>query len=208
MNNQYQELNKPRLLLVDDNPAIHEDLLKVLCRSNKEQQALASEAADLFDDEEKNNSYSLDFEVDSAYQGEEAYVLVSQAVKEQRRYSLAFVDIRMPPGWDGIETIGHLWKVDPGLHVIVCTAFSDYSLDDIIEKIGLSDRMVILKKPFDNIEALQLANALSHKWRLQEESNNLYEELLRRNDQTEQNLEQALQKIKELETRIAAKPQS
>lgn len=202
MDTEYQELNKPRLLLVDDNPAIHEDLIKVLSRSNEEEQALASEAADIFGDDNKSNTYSLDFEVDSAYQGEEAFVLVSQAFKEKRRYSLAFVDIRMPPGWDGIETIGHLWKVDPALHVIVCTAFSDYSLDDIIEKIGLSDHLVILKKPFDNIEALQLANALTHKWRLQEESNNLYEELLRRNDQAERNLEDARQKIKELEAMV------
>ena len=72
---------------------------------------------------------------------------------------MAFVDVRMPPGWDGIETIARLWEVAPDLQVVVCTAYSDYSLDEITQQLGHSDQLVILKKPFDNIEALQLAQA-------------------------------------------------
>jgi len=79
---------------------------------------------------------------------------------------MAFVDVRMPPGWDGIETIARIWEKYPELQVVVCTAYSDYSWDDLIAKIGQSDRLVILKKPFDTVEALQLANALTAKWDL------------------------------------------
>ena len=203
MDIQSETLKKPRLLIVDDNPSIHEDLIKVLARSGSEQQAIADEAADLFDDAQEESAFSLNFDIDSAYQGQEAYALVKKALEEHKRYCLAFVDIRMPPGWDGIETISHLWKLDPGLHVIVCTAYSDYSLDQIIHKIGMNDRMAILKKPFDNIEALQLANALSHKWSLQEESNFIYEELLQRSDQQEKDLQAALARIQELEATLA-----
>jgi signal transduction histidine kinase len=79
---------------------------------------------------------------------------------------MAFVDVRMPPGWDGVETTLELWKVAPDLQIVICTAYSDYSWDDMLAKLGSSDRLVILKKPFDTIEVLQLANALTEKWNL------------------------------------------
>jgi len=79
---------------------------------------------------------------------------------------MAFVDVRMPPGWDGVETIEKLWEVYPDLQVVICTAYSDYAWDELIAKVGRSDRLLILKKPFDNVEVLQLANALTEKWRL------------------------------------------
>jgi DNA-binding NtrC family response regulator len=72
----------------------------------------------------------------------------------------------MLPSWDGIGTTAQIWKIDPDLQVVICTAYSDYSWDEMLVKIGLSDRLVILKKPFDNVEVLQLANALTEKWRL------------------------------------------
>ena len=70
----------------------------------------------------------------------------------------------MPPGWDGIETIARLWQVDPDLQTVICTAFADYSWDEMIGKLGQSDRLLILKKPFDPIEVQQLASALVEKW--------------------------------------------
>jgi signal transduction histidine kinase len=79
---------------------------------------------------------------------------------------MAFVDIRMPPGWDGIETIGHLWREDPHLEVVICSAYSDYTWETITEKLGVSDHLLILKKPFDNIEVRQLAATLTEKWNL------------------------------------------
>lgn len=195
--------SKHRILMVDDNPSIHEDFQKVLLTNSNTESQIAEKAAALFGGEEEFNShYSLEFEMDSAFQGQEALTMVIRALEEKRPYSLAFVDIRMPPGWDGIETISQLWKVDPTLHIVICTAFSDYSLDDIIERVGLNDRMVILKKPFDNIEALQLANALTQKWSLQLETNDIYEELLQRTDKSERELETAQEHIRELEERV------
>src|SRR5262249_22767547 len=97
--------------------------------------------------------------------------------KTGRRYSLAFVDVRMPPGWDGIETTARLWEVDADLQVVICTAYSDYSWDELTTKIGASDRMVILKKPFDHVEALQLAHALTEKWQLLQQAKRKLEDL-------------------------------
>ena len=106
------------------------------------------------------------FEIDSAYQGQEGLEMVCQALRDKRPYAVAFVDVRMPPGWDGIVTIAHLWKEDPNLEIVVCTAYSDYTWDEMIQTLGESDHLLILKKPFDNVEVRQLACALSGKWDL------------------------------------------
>ena len=106
----------------------------------------------------------LVFEIDSAFQGQDGLNYVMRAQASQRPYALAFVDVRMPPGWDGVETISHLWKVDPDLQIVICTAHSDYDWKDISKRLGVSDNFVVLKKPFDIIEVSQLAHALTAKW--------------------------------------------
>ncbi|MGH8024632.1 MAG: PAS domain S-box protein, partial [Limisphaerales bacterium] len=98
--------------------------------------------------------------------GSDALALVAAALKADDPYSLAFVDIRMPPGWDGVETIARLWKISPDLQAVICTAYSDYSWHDIIGRFGHTDNLLILKKPFETVEVLQLTHALSRKWSL------------------------------------------
>ncbi len=156
-----------RILVVDDNRDIHADFRKILVGPlvGAGRQGLAEAEALLFE-VQAAETVRVPFEVDSAYQGTEGLMRVRQALGERRPYALAFVDVRMPPGLDGIETTAELWKVDPDLHVVICTAHSDYSVEQIIQRLGSSDQMLILKKPFDTAEVLQLANALTEKWQL------------------------------------------
>jgi diguanylate cyclase (GGDEF)-like protein/PAS domain S-box-containing protein len=152
--------NHFRLLVVDDTEAIHDDLKKILSPGDP--------GVNLSDDEAllfgATNEPRVAFEIDSAFQGQEGLQCVLRAMTERRPYALAFVDVRMPPGWDGVETIEHLWKADPDLQVVICTAHSDYNWNDISQRLGLSDNFVVLKKPFDIIEVSQLAHALTAKW--------------------------------------------
>src|SRR5690606_4906198 len=154
-----------RILVIDDNTAIHDDFRKILGAKHSTEADLEAAEAKLFGAPEVA-SYSID----SATQGEEGYALVKKAVEEKRSYALAFVDVRMPPGWDGIETTRRLWEVCPDLQIVICTAYSDCSWSEMQERIQPRDRLLILKKPFDTIEVLQLANALTEKWRLLQES--------------------------------------
>jgi len=163
-------LRNRRILLVDDTPSIHEDFRKILTPLVDESPDLDLMEAALFGQEIKTSSV-LPFELDSAYQGQEGLQKVEQAVACGQPYALAFVDMRMPQGWDGAETIEHLWQVDPNLQVVVCTAYTDYSWDDLLERLHGHDRLVILKKPFDNIEVQQLANTLTNKWEMTERAN-------------------------------------
>jgi len=97
--------------------------------------------------------------------------------------------VRMPPGWDGIETISRLWEVDPDLQVVICTAYSDYSWEETLEKLGHADQFIVLKKPFDTIEVLQLAEALTEKWRLSRQERNRFQQLEERIRERNRDLE-------------------
>ena len=187
-----------RILVVDDNPAIHADFRKILCESAADPTLDAAEAA-LFGAPAPATSgpgYSLDF----ASQGTEALVLVHAAVQAHQPYALAFMDVRMPPGWDGIETTVRLWEVDPRLQVVLCTAYADYSWHEMLERLGRSDRMLILKKPFDNIEVLQLAQSLTAKWGLAQRVQGRMDELEELVRERTQKLEQEVQERRRAET--------
>lgn len=157
--------NNRRILVIDDNRAIHDDFRKILGARRTDAAGLDEAEAAVFGD--ASASAGRDgFEISSAYQGQEGLEMVRQALRADRPYALAFVDVRMPPGWDGITTIGRLWQEDPNLEVVVCTAYSDYTWEEMAKTLGESDQLLILKKPFDNVEVRQLACALSEKWNL------------------------------------------
>lgn len=155
-----------RILVVDDNPSIHGAMRKVLQRAVEIPNELDRLESELFGNEAREETGGNCFEVESAYQGQEALVLVERALAAGRPYALAFVDVRMPPGWDGIETIERIWKVDPNLQVVICTAYSDYSWSEISSRFGPRDSWLIIKKPWDVVEVVQVAHSLTRKWTL------------------------------------------
>ena len=154
-----------RILIIDDNPAIHDDFRKILGASNELSNKLNSIEGALFGPTAVNSQLPV-FQIDSAFQGKDGVDLIEKSLKENHPYAMAFVDVRMPPGWDGVETTARIWQKYPDLQVVICTAYSDYSWEDMLKKLGYCDRLVILKKPFDNIEVSQLAISLTEKWRL------------------------------------------
>ncbi|MDM0120078.1 ATP-binding protein [Variovorax arabinosiphilus] len=163
-------LENRRILLVDDMPAIHQDFYKILRPQAQECSKLDAVEAALFGGEPMTSVIAVAFEVDSAYQGQEALARVQGSLEAGRPYALAFVDMRMPPGWDGVETIERLWQVDERLQIVVCTAYSDTPWDEVLMRLEVRDRLLILKKPFDAIEVRQLANSLTAKWQMTQDA--------------------------------------
>jgi signal transduction histidine kinase len=161
-------ISNRRILIVDDNPAIHEDFRKILCPTTQAQTLDEDEAA-IFG-KRTEAALSVGFEIESAFQGQEGLEKVKGAISDRKPYALAFIDGRMPPGWDGVETIANIWQTYPDLQIVICTAYSDYSWEEIVKRIGQSDSLVILKKPFDNVEVLQLAHAMTRKWSLNQQA--------------------------------------
>lgn len=153
-----------RIIIIDDNPAIHQDFVKILTPIQPTHQ-LDSLKEKIFGQETKHHMTLPQFQIDTATQGQEGFEKIKAALSDNP-YALAFVDIRMPPGWDGIETIKHIWEVDPNIQVVICTAFSDYTWEETIDQLGMTDNLLILKKPFDSTAVRQLTAALTKKWEL------------------------------------------
>jgi diguanylate cyclase len=165
-----------RVLIIDDNASIHDDFRAILAPA-EEPGTLAAARAAIFQVEVPAPAPSPRFEVVSAMQGAEGLDAVSAARACGRPFAVAFVDMRMPPGWDGLETIQRLWDEDPALQVVICTAYSDHSWKQIALTLGLTDRLLILKKPFDAAEVVQMATAMTEKWRLSKQASLKLEEL-------------------------------
>jgi diguanylate cyclase (GGDEF)-like protein/PAS domain S-box-containing protein len=189
-----------RLLIVDDNESIHDDLKKILLPRTFDSGMAADEAL-LFGTTAETG---VVFEISSALQGQEGLECVVRAKASGQPFALAFVDVRMPPGWDGIETISHLWTVDPDLQIVICTAHSDYNWKDISERLGVSANFVILKKPFDIIEVTQLAHAMTTKWTSMHQARLRMEELDRLVEERTAKLSAANAQLKLLEAALEA----
>jgi diguanylate cyclase (GGDEF)-like protein len=152
-----------RVLTIDDNPVIHEDFNKILSRDTNTDSALAAEEALLLGESLPQNEDSH-FELVSALQGEAGVDIARRARAEGHPFAVAFVDMRMPPGWDGLRTIEELWKVDPDVQVVICSAYTEYGWSELRSRLGPSDKLLVLKKPFEPIEVRQAASALCRKW--------------------------------------------
>jgi diguanylate cyclase (GGDEF)-like protein len=153
-----------RVLLIDDNAAIHGDFRKVLASPETSgQAAIALLEADIFGDSSQASARPR-FKIDSAYQGQEGVEMARAALARGLPYAMTFVDMRMPPGWDGLRTIEELWSVDPAIQVVICSAHSDYDWSEVVHRLNFSDKLLVLRKPAEPIEILQSATALSRKW--------------------------------------------
>lgn len=102
------------------------------------------------------------FEVVTATQGQIGVTLVEEALSTKSPFSVVFVDMRMPPGWDGLRTARVLRALDPNLYIVVASAYADYTADQI--QAALNRDAVLLRKPFGRDEVYQLARTLAQGW--------------------------------------------
>lgn len=195
MNDTRLEQHNRRILLIDDNEAIHHDIRKILVPRN-DRSKFESLSSEVFG-ESSTAGVLIQYDIDSAYQGQEGLAMVEQSVADGQPYAMAFVDIRMPPGWDGIETIERIWQVDPSIQVVICSAHCDYSWEQMIDRLGQTDQLLILKKPFDHIEVGQLACALTKKWNLAHQATYKLDELERMVQKQTEELREANEQLQQ-----------
>src|SRR5579872_2041248 len=157
-----------RILVIDDNDAIHDDFRKSLTLRRNTVKFSSTKAA-LFGQviaEDLANSSVSRLDIDSALQGQEGFNKLLQALRDGRPYQIVFVDMRMPGGWDGVETVQKLLQADPSVQIVVCTAYSDYSSEEISEILRLKEPPLMLKKPFTPSELVQLVTSLAERSRM------------------------------------------
>lgn len=151
-----------RILVVDDNPSIHDDFRRIFADSRPAHDDLDDLAASVFGlaGEPVRPSFALDH----ALQGQAAVARVEAAHRADEAYALLFMDVRMPPGWDGIEAAARVLELDPDVHVVLCTAYPEQGWRQRVEALPGRERVLVLKKPFDVVEVQQLASALCERW--------------------------------------------
>jgi CheY-like chemotaxis protein len=159
---KWENTQTPRILVVDDNRRIHEDFDLVFFNRQRNLE-LEADQNEIYGRFEQPSVPRPAYELDHAFSGDEGIEKTQRSIAEGRPYQVAFVDIRMP-GMDGVETIERIWSIDSRIQAVICTAFADYSWEDLARRLGQSDKLLVLKKPFDHIEAFQLAGTLSEKW--------------------------------------------
>jgi len=201
------------ILIIDDNPLVCEDVRKIL-HTNIRASSLAEARAALFEDTPQDDLHE-GFEVDCAGQGQTGLAMVERAVQRGCPYAVAFVDMLMPPGWDGIETIASLWRADPALEIVLCTAFTDLLWDRLMPQFGPTDKLLVLRKPFDNIEVWQLASALTQKWHLAQQGRHqlaAFQEMVEQHRQERQtvhdHLQSAITQRQQAEAALAHRPRA
>lgn len=154
-----------RILVIDDNPAIHEDFMKII--EGMQRKSLASDelAAKIFQENLPGESSmkGVVVEMDTASQGEEGVEMIRKAIEEKRPYSVAIVDMRMPPGWNGLETLRQMWKFDGNIQTVICTAYSDHSWEDYRRELGDRPGVLILKKPVEPVVLMQAVSELTRR---------------------------------------------
>jgi len=153
-----------RILVIDDDPDIRDIYQKIISpakdTSGKNREQQISRLLSLDENEMRN------FSLEMAAQGQEGFALVQKGLAEDKPFALAFIDIRMPPGWGGISTAARIREIDPNIEIVIVTAYSDRSLEEIVHAIGTPEKLILLRKPFDHEEIIQLSYALTEKWNL------------------------------------------
>jgi CheY-like chemotaxis protein len=153
---------KRRILVIDDSTDIQKDFARILCpEPERHWDELARLEAALFGKEHSPDEPGQLFELEAALQGSQGVAKVQEAMASGRPYSLVFLDYRMPPGWNGFETLRQLRKVAPRLPVVLCSAFSDYSWAEMIQEFGEGHLLMELRKPFNKNELYSLAVSLT-----------------------------------------------
>ena len=153
------------ILIVDDQEDIHADFVDML-KPNSEKWS-TDDLADAFM-EEKDKPFLPEFELLHATSGEEACQIVQDTREQSRPIAVAFVDIRMPPGIDGIETIRRIRKIDRAIELVIMTAYTDKSLSEIIEDMDLLHKLLYIRKPFAREEIQQITLSLVGKWNVEQ----------------------------------------
>ncbi|MBF0350847.1 MAG: response regulator [SAR324 cluster bacterium] len=170
-----------RILVVDDEFAIRQSYRQIL-EANQNLSRL-KELEDLFDEEDgEPDEFTGDFdqsddeeilieewnignyEILEASQGKDALRLIETALAEQAPIALVFLDMRMPPGMNGLETAKRIRQLDPYVEIVIFSAYSDFSYDEIIAEVGNPDRLLSFHKPFKPAQIRQLTTSLTQKW--------------------------------------------
>jgi two-component system, NtrC family, sensor kinase len=169
-----------KILVVDDQQDLREQLAKLLRKAGQKDETHSlieqmrarllgnKEATEEVPESDQESSDDVSpYIVEIAAQGEEAWNMVKEANKNDDSYAVMFLDMRMPPGWDGLETATKIREIDKNIEIVIMTAYADHDQAQIAEQVGMPEKLLYIKKPFQAEEIYQLALSLTSKYTLE-----------------------------------------
>jgi len=196
-------MNRPkfeniRILAVDDEEMIRNLYKEIL---NPFDISSDSEEIDKLENKLFNKKYktnrAINFDLELCKQGDEAFGCVEKAIKDNRPFSVIFMDVRMPPGPDGIWAAEKIRSIDSNANIVLITGYSDVDPVDVSSRIPPVDKLLYLQKPFHSQELRQCAVALSSKWFVEKELHNIHQELENRVEERTAELVDAYNQLKQ-----------
>ena len=175
-----------RILIIDDDQDIWRAYRMVLNPDELPPDSSSAKISQLLSNsqDEATALNEPSFDLSFASQGLEGYQMVEAAMALEP-FAMAFVDVRMPPGWGGMETAIKIRQLDPNIELVIVTAYSDHTMEEIVRAVGRSDKLLFLRKPIDPDEVRQIARCLTSKWQIarkeaeQQKAQQLLEDQLR-----------------------------
>ena len=163
---EFMNLTNNRVLIVDDQPEIHRDFSELL--RPRFAKTTSDHLAAMFEPEEPQRLMP-NIELIDATSGEQACQIITSAQESNTPIAVAFIDIRMPPGIDGVETIRRVRQIDREIEIVIMTAYSDKPLPEIIRDMELLHKLLYIRKPFAREEIQQMTLSLLGKWNVERE---------------------------------------
>lgn len=167
-----EPLNQIRVLVVDDEETIRSAYREILCEpvNTREGAALRELRTRLFGASKgavgnpPQRKQARTFEVVFCDQAESAIAEVRQSLAADAPFSVVFLDMRMPPGKDGVWAAARIREMDPAVEIVICTAFSDVDPAEVSVIVPPEEKLSYLQKPFHPREIRQTTIALASKW--------------------------------------------
>ncbi|MBF0621065.1 MAG: response regulator [Magnetococcales bacterium] len=147
-----------RILVIDDDAQLLDTYREILHPPVRQH----SQLEDFLGLSQEQKTILPDFEITTAAQGAEGVELVEHALEADKPFAVAFVDVRMPPGIDGVETVRRIREVDDNIYIIMVTAYSDRSVDEM--QLAARHDVVLARKPLGHEEIIQLARNACNSW--------------------------------------------
>lgn len=145
--------------------------------------------------EARDSRYDLTFCTNST----EALDCVIKSIEEANPYALVFLDVRMPPGPDGVWAAEQIRKIDSNIEIVIATAFSDIHPKKITEKVPPAHKLLYLQKPFHAAELSHFASSLTAKWAMEKELQTIHAGLKIRFEEKSNELDEARETLERMQ---------
>ena len=167
-----------RVLIVDDEAGIHSDF-KDMLNPNRRQTLAATLVEPFLDKVPENKTVFLpNFELLHATSGEEGQDIICTAKASNRPIAVAYMDVRMPPGIDGVEAIRRIRQIEKDVELVIMTAYTDKPLPEIVRDMELLNKLLYIRKPFEPEEVQQITLSLVERWNVEQELGKKQQEIV------------------------------